>query len=312
MTIISKKLPQLIVAVFVLILVLGTVYLKQSTPELQNAPWADAVNHLFENFNGVVAQIFFFDVGFGQLPAKVPFAVFWLICGAIFFTIRFQFVNLRLFRHAIDITRGKYDNPNDPGEVSHFKALATALSATVGLGNIAGVTAAITVGGPGATFWMILAGFLGMTSKFAECTLGQIYRETRSDGHILGGPMEYLEKGFKEKGWAKAGKTLAWLFAFLCIGGSLGGGSSFQVNQSLSALKTVAPFFVDYPWVYGVVMAGLVGVVILGGLRRIADVAGKIVPLMCIIYVSMALFILLTHASENSSCIWRDLFDGLC
>ena len=304
MDFIQKKLPQVIVTAFIVIIAGSTLYLKSSVPELADGSWADAVNHLFSIVNGLIASVFFFDVSFGAITVDgpegpktvgIPFAVIWLVCASVFFTLKFKFVNIKLFKHAIDITRGKYDNPEDKGEVSHFKALATALSATVGLGNIAGVAAAVTVGGPGATFWMIVAGILGMTAKFTECTLSQIYRETRSDGHILGGPMEYLEKGMAEMGWAKFGKFLAWFFAFLCIGGSLGGGSSFQVNQALGALKTTVPFFAENGWVFGAIMAVLVGMVIIGGISRIADVASKIVPLMCGVYVVLALYILLTN-----------------
>ncbi len=193
---------------------------------------------------------------------------------------------------------GKYDDPTDPGEVSHFQALAAALSATVGLGNIAGVAIAVAIGGPGATFWMIVAGFLGMSSKFMECTLGQKYREVRPDGRIMGGAMFYLSKGLGELGLGPIGKVLAVIFAILCIGGSFGGGNSFQVSQSMNAVNEQFTFLKEMPWIYGLVMAFLVGLVILGGIRRIAQVAEKIVPLMCGLYVAACLFILLKNVTE--------------
>jgi AGCS family alanine or glycine:cation symporter len=208
------------------------------------------------------------------------------------------FINLRGFRHAIDCVRGKYDNPLDPGEVSHFQALATALSATVGLGNIAGVAIAVSIGGPGATFWMILAGFLGMTSKFTECTLGQLYREVRPDGHVMGGAMEYLSRGLGEMGYGKFGRVLAIMFCLMCIGGSLGGGNAFQVSQSLSAVKQSIPMMETYPWIYGIIMAVLVGVVIIGGIRRIAHVTQSVVPVMCSIYILACLWVILTNADQ--------------
>ncbi len=178
--------------------------------------------------NGPIIAVFFFDVWFWDDPntgIRLELAVVWLMFGAILFTIKMGFINLRGFKHAIDVTRGKYSDPNDKGEVSHFQALTAALSATVGLGNIAGVAIAISVGGPGATFWMILAGFLGMSSKFTECTLGQMYRRVRSDGSVMGGAMYYLSEGLKEQGKAGLGKFLAVFFAILCIGGSFAGGN---------------------------------------------------------------------------------------
>jgi AGCS family alanine or glycine:cation symporter len=168
----------------------------------------------------------------------------------------------------------------------------------VGLGNIAGVAIAVSVGGPGATFWMIVAGFLGMSSKFAECTLGQQFREVRSDGRIMGGAMEYLSRGLALKGWPRLGMVLAVMFSILCIGGSFGGGNSFQVNQSMNAMQETFPVLGAYPWAYGLVMVVLVGLVIIGGIRRIASVADKIVPLMCVVYVAAAVAILLMNAGR--------------
>ena len=232
----------------------------------------------------------------------LPLMVLWLLCGALFMTLRMGFINVRGFKHAIRVTRGKYDNPADEGEVSHFQALCSALSATVGLGNIAGVGIAVAVGGPGATFWMILAGFLGMSTKFVECTLGQKFRKVDAQGVVSGGPMQYLYDGFKAKNLAGLGKFLAIVFALMCIGGSLGGGNTFQVNQSLNAVKETFPSIGEYNWAYGLVMAVMVGIVIIGGIRRIATTAEKIVPLMCGLYVMAALWIILSHAADVPAC----------
>ena len=228
----------------------------------------------------------------------IPLVVGWLVVGAVFFTLRMGFINFRGFKHAIDVVRGKYDDPDAEGEVSHFQALSSALSATVGLGNIAGVAIAVSLGGPGAIFWMIIAGFLGMSSKFTECTLGQKYRETRPDGRVMGGAMFYLTKGLAEKGFGKFGKVLAVLFAILCIGGSFGGGNTFQVNQSLNAVQESIPWLADHRWVFGLVMAVMTGLVIIGGIKRIALTAEKIVPAMCGIYLITCLVVLFRHASE--------------
>ena len=241
----------------------------------------------------------------------VPLAVLWLVLGAIFFTFRMGLVQLRAFKHAVRVTKGDYSDPNDEGEVSHFQALTAALSATVGLGNIAGVAIAISLGGPGATVWMIFAGFLGMASKFTECTLGQMYRQVRPDGSVMGGAMYYLSNGLKEMGLGGLGKVLAVLFAVLCVGGSFAGGNSFQVNQSMAALAETVPFIADNGWVYGLIMTVLVGVVIMGGLQRIAQVAERIVPAMCGIYVLAALWVIVSNASivpDAFGKIWAGAF----
>ncbi|HUF25561.1 MAG TPA: alanine/glycine:cation symporter family protein [Gemmatimonadaceae bacterium] len=242
--------------------------------------------------NAVVGYFLFFDVLFWDDDHTVPFIVLWLVVAAVFLTFRMGFINIRAFGHAVDVTRGKYTPPGVAGDVSHFQALSTALSATVGLGNIAGVAIAISLGGPGATLWMIVAGLLGMTTKFTECTLGQMYREVRPDGRILGGPMQYLSKGMAELGKPGFGKALAVLFAILCIGGSLGGGNSFQVNQSLNAMQETFPILASTPWAYGLLMTFLVAIVIVGGIRRIAHVAEGIVPIMCGVYLVGALVVI--------------------
>ena len=251
-----------------------------------------------------ISTVLFWDLAFwdnGRGDAvQLPIVVVWLLLGALFFTLRFQFVNLRAFRHAIDCVRGLYSRPGETGEISHFQALSAALSATVGLGNIAGVAVAVGLGGPGAGFWMIAAGFLGMSSKFAECTLGQRYRIVRSDGHVSGGPMHYLRDGLAELGLRRTGKALSVVFAVMCIGGSLGGGNMFQANQSYAQVSHVLPVF-DGEWgaiVFGLLLAFLVGLVIIGGIRRIGEVAGVLVPAMCTVYVASGLWILLSHAGS--------------
>jgi AGCS family alanine or glycine:cation symporter len=252
----------------------------------------------------LLADVIFFDVAFwdnGSGDAiQVPLVVLWLILGALFFTLRFEFINFRGFRHAVDCVRGRYTRPDEGGEISHFQALSAALSATVGLGNIAGVAVALGIGGPGAVFWMVLAGFLGMTSKFAECTLGQLFRVTRSDGHVSGGGMHYLHAGLAELGLPRLGKALAVLFAFMCIGGSFGGGNMFQSNQSYKQFALVFPPLGGQAGavIFGVLISFLVGLVIIGGIKRIGEVAARIVPFMCGLYLVCGFWILLSHAGE--------------
>lgn len=234
----------------------------------------------------------------GVKETHTPLIVIWLVVGAIFFTIFFKFINIRGFRHAIGIVQGKHDDHETKGEVSHFQALATALSATVGLGNIAGVAIAISLGGPGATFWMIVAGLLGMSLKFAECTLGVKYREIDENGEVSGGPMYYLSKGLKKKGLGRFGKFLAALFAILCVGGSLGGGNMFQANQAYAQLSSQVTFINGNGVMFGLVLAVLVGVVIIGGIKSIARVTEKIVPFMAVLYVGIALIIIFANYSK--------------
>ncbi|MFW6051293.1 MAG: alanine/glycine:cation symporter family protein [Myxococcota bacterium] len=269
-----------------------------------SSPIADALSSLDTLFArwvvGPVKAVLFYDVAFWTDAHEVPFIVLWLVLGALFFTLRFAFINLRAFKHAVAVTAGRYDDPAHEGELSHFQALSSALSATVGLGNIAGVAVAVGTGGPGAVVWMIVAGFLGMSSKFAECTLGQLYRVVDPSGRVSGGPMRYLDTGLAEKGWPRLGKALAGLFAVMCIGGSFGGGNMFQANQSYAQVANVLPLL-DTPVgsiAYGVFIAALVGVVIIGGIRRIGTVAGYVVPIMCAVYVLAGLYVLIVHADE--------------
>lgn len=292
------------------VLLLGTApALAAQAPEVVGGGLIAKVDGAMGVVNGYISAFFFYDVMFWDDAVQLPLVVLWLVLGSLFLTIRMGFINLRAFKHAINVTRGKYSNPDDSGEVSHFQALAAALSATVGLGNIAGVAIAVSIGGPGATFWMIVAGLIGMSAKFAECTLGQKYREVRPDGRVMGGAMFYLSKGLGEMKLAGLGKVLAVLFAILCVGGSLAGGNSFQVNQSMNAVQESMPFLVAYPWVYGLVMATLVGVVIIGGIKRIAEVAEKIVPTMVGLYVVAALYIIFDNAAMIPTA-FSSIIDG--
>lgn len=229
---------------------------------------------------------------------KIPFIVVWLVFGALFFTIKMRFINFRGMGHAFDLIRGKYDDPDNKGEVSHFQALTTALSATVGLGNIAGVAIAISLGGPGATFWMICAGLLGMASKFTECTLGVKYRFINEKGEVSGGPMYYLSRALKLKNLGGLGKVLAAVFAVLCIGGSFGGGNMFQANQAWAQMSAKVPFFLENRALFGLILAVLVGLVIIGGIKSIARVTDKIVPVMVGTYVLFALIIIFVNIAN--------------
>lgn len=270
-------------------------------------------------------------------PLDLPIILYLLIGGATFFTIAFGFVNIRRFPLALNVVRGKYDDiemAGDPvhtephvekaeinivdgdipdtikdeshhGEVNHFQALATAVSGTVGLGNIAGVAIAIGIGGPGATFWMIVAGLLGMSSKFVECTLGVKYRDIDRDGTVHGGPMYYLSRGFADIKMGGFGKVLAVIFAVFCVGGAFGGGNAFQANQATSQIATMFDLGADGAarTIIGVVMAILVAIVIIGGIKRIAKVTEKLVPLMAIIYIIASLIIILAHFTEIPAAI---------
>ena len=260
----------------------------------------EAINAAIAPISNAIVNVVFFAVPVGE--ADLPLIVVWLVVAAAFATLYFNFISFRAFGHAVDLIKGDYSNPKDAGEVSHFQALATALSGTVGLGNIAGVAIAVSIGGPGATFWMILAGLMGMSLKFAECTLGVKYRNEYPDGTVSGGPMYYLSKGLAEKNMPGLGKVLAIFFAICCIAGSLGGGNMFQANQSFQQFVNVtggeASFMADKGWLFGLIIAILVGVVIIGGIKSIAKVTEKVVPFMAIIYCTAALVIILAHITE--------------
>ena len=241
---------------------------------------------------------FFSDVVFFQVGGY-PFVIFLLVGSALFFTIYFGFPNIKYFWTSINVVRGKYDdvdkNNSDSkdGEVSHFQALATAVSGTVGNGNIAGVALAIALGGPGATFWMIVCGLLGMSTKFVECTLGVHYRDVDENGVVYGGPMYYISKGLKSKGFVTLGKVAAVLFAIFCIGGSFGGGNAAQSNQATIVLKDLFGYDSTFAGaMIGVILAFFVGIIIIGGIKRIASVTEKIVPFMALLYILACIYIL--------------------
>ncbi|WP_037316443.1 amino acid carrier protein [Salegentibacter sp. Hel_I_6] len=240
---------------------------------------------------------------------NIPFIVVWLIFGAAFFTVKMGFINFKGFKHSIDLARGKYDEPNAPGSITHFQALATAVSATVGLGNIAGVAVAISLGGAGATFWMIIAGLLGMASKFVECTLGVKYRFINSEGRIFGGPMNYLRYGLEKRNMRGLGKFLAAFFAVLGIGASFGGGNMFQANQSFEILSGQFTFLIGNGFWFGLGVAVLVGIVIIGGIQSIAKVTGKVVPFMAAVYVLGALTVIFINI-ENIGPAFGAIYDG--
>ncbi|MFW8636516.1 alanine/glycine:cation symporter family protein [Cribrihabitans pelagius] len=262
----------------------------------------EQVNTLFANSTG-----WFVGLIFSNFPGtSFPWIVGWLVIAATVFTFYFGLIQFRAFPHSIALVKGDYSDPNDAGEVSHFQALATALSGTVGLGNIAGVAVAVGIGGPGATFWMILAGLMGMASKFTECTLGVKYRNEFPDGHVSGGPMYYMTKGFAERG-LPMGKFLAVLFSVFCILGALGGGNMFQANQAHAQISSVVG---NYPgWITGVVFAAIVFAVIVGGLKSIARVTEKVVPFMGVMYVTAALVILAMNA-DQIGWAFGQIFDG--
>ena len=285
----------------------------------------ERVNEWFAPIANWFESVVFYPIQFTD-TISVPIVVILLVAGALFFTLYFTFINIRLFPLAIRVVRGKYDHlderhpPLKPeqanvsdegdipdtikdesshGEVSHFQALATAVSGSVGLGNIAGVAVAIALGGPGATFWMIICGLIGMSTKFVECTLGVKYRDVDANGTVYGGPMYYLSKGLKGTKASFLGKPLAILFAMLCIGGSFGGGNAFQSNQASAQIismtgieNTSAGFYI------GLVLAIIVGLVIIGGIKRIAQVTEKIVPFMAGIYILASLIIIFAHFNQ--------------
>ncbi|SVB57348.1 uncharacterized protein METZ01_LOCUS210202 [marine metagenome] len=241
---------------------------------------------------------FFSDLVFFQV-AGYPFVIFLLVGSALFFTLYFGFPNIRYFWTSINVVRGKYDevekddSGSKDGEVSHFQALATAVSGTVGNGNIAGVALAIALGGPGATFWMIVCGLLGMSTKFVECTLGVHYRDVDEDGVVYGGPMYYISKGLKSKGFTTLGKVAAVLFAIFCIGGSFGGGNAAQSNQATIVLKDLFGYESTFAGaMIGIILAIFVGIIIIGGIKRIASVTEKIVPFMALLYILACIYIL--------------------
>ena len=255
----------------------------------------DKVNSFFEAINGVIASFLFFPVP----PFDIPLVLCVMVLGGIFFTFRYTFTNVKLFRHAIHVVMGKYDDPSHEGEISHFQALTSALSATVGLGNIAGVAVAIQLGGPGTVFWLWVVAFFGMSMKFSSCTFAQLYREVDSDGKIVGGPMVYLKQAFAQQlNLPKLGKVLSVFFCLATILASFGGGNMFQANQTYELLAQQFPVLADYPLIVGIVLALLAGVVVIGGIQSIAKVTSKMVPAMVVFYVIACLAIILSNASQ--------------
>ena len=274
------------------------------------------IDQAFKPFSDFISSIVFFEVFDGA-----PFVIILLVLSALFFTLYFGFPNIKYFGKAINVVRGKYDHVDEStsgnsdlaidgdikdtiadeskdGEVTHFQALATAVSGTVGNGNIAGVALAIALGGPGATFWMIVCGLLGMSTKFVECTLGVQYRDVGEDGTVYGGPMYYLSKGLKEKGFSVLGKITAVLFAIFCIGGSFGGGNAAQSNQATIVLKELLGWDSSSAGaIIGIVLAVLVGIIIIGGIKRIASVTEKVVPFMAVLYLLACIYIIVTNFS---------------
>ncbi len=254
---------------------------------------SESINQIFEPIVKALDKILFWDpFSAFNLGTKIPIIVVWLIFGAVFFTIYLRFVNLRGFKHAIDIVRGKFDKEHHHGEISHFQALATATASTVGLGNIAGVAVAITLGGPGATFWLIIAGLLGMTTKFTECTLGVKYRKIDKDGIVSGGPMYYLKYGLEQIGWKKLGIVLSIVFAIFTSIGAFGIGNMFQSNQMVAQTILSFPALEGYQLYMGIFIAILVGIVIIGGIKGIAKVNDKLFPIMALLYVISALVVI--------------------
>ena len=310
----------------------------ETKKKAENEADKKAEKTLLGAFNEKMFKVLLFDVAFGAVTVDVvdkdgkgeldeagqpkqkvvgiPFLVVILVFGALFFTFYYRWINIRGFKHAVAIVRGKYDNPDDEGEISHFRALTSALSATVGLGNIAGVAIAITKGGPGAVVWMMIIALFGMTAKFSSCTLAQLYRKVNDDGSISGGPMYYLDLGLKKMGgpWGTIGKFLAVTYAFMIMGGAFGGGNMFQANQTMEALTYTFGWQVTgadgtmipsptASWTIGIVMAVLVAAVILGGIKRIGAATSKIVPAMCGIYVLASLFVILTNLGQLPSAL---------
>ena len=256
------------------------------------------IDEAFQPISDFFNDVIFFSIG------ENPFVIYLLVGSAIFFTLYFGFPNIKYFITSINVVRGKYDDVekdntvSDDGEVSHFQALTTAVSGTVGNGNIAGVALAIALGGPGATFWMIVCGLMGMSLKFVECTLGVHYRDVDENGVVYGGPMYYLSKGLKEKGFATLGKISAVFFAIFCIGGSFGGGNAAQANQAALVLKDLLGLESTFSGaIIGMVLALVVGIIIIGGIKRIASVTEKIVPFMALLYIVACLYILLINFS---------------
>jgi len=270
------------------------------------------INNLVQPITDFLSDLIFFTVSF--LGTDLPIIVLWLILAASFFTLYLGFINVRGFKHAIDIIRGKFSDNSHPGEITHFQALTAAVSGTVGIGNIGAVAVTVSIGGPGAIFWVIIAGILGMTTKFVECTLGVKYRVVNPDGSVSGGPMYYLRDGLAKKGYPKFGKFLGTFFAISIVIGCLGIGNMFQSNQAYVQLvevtggQTESPLL-DYGWVVGLVMSVMVGAIIIGGIKSIAKVTEKLVPFMVVLYILGSITVLFINWSLLPSAV-AAIFEG--
>jgi AGCS family alanine or glycine:cation symporter len=266
----------------------------------------ETINETFKPIASAFNDLVFYSIPIGE--SQLPLIVVWLIAGALYFTFYLRLINIRGFTHAIRIVLGKEDKTDTaPGEVSHFRALTTAVSGTVGVGNITHVAVAISIGGPGATFWLIVAGFLGMASKFVECTLGVKYRQVNADGSVSGGPMYYMDKGLAERGLPRLGKVMAWYYAICIVVGCLGVGCMFQANQAYVQFVNVTGgsegFFASRGWLFGSILALLTGLVIIGGIKSIARVTSKLVPFMALLYVGTALVVIGANFSAIPSAV---------
>ena len=281
------------------------VLAEEATPEVEKSESVDGlIDKGFGYATGWFVKAIFSSIRIADYD--VLWVILWLAAAGIVFTAVFKAVNIRAFPLALRTVRGKYSGPDDPGNISHFQALATAVSGTVGLGNIAGVAIGISIAGPGVAFWLFLSGFLGMATKFAECTLGVKYRSIDGGGHVQGGPMYYLKRGMVERGLGPVGAILAVFFAIFCVFASFGGGNIFQVNQVTQQLINVTgeeSFFASNQWVFGLMMALVTALVIIGGIRSIAKVTSKLVPTMCVIYILSALLVLVVNAEAIPGAI---------
>ena len=266
----------------------------------------ETINEAFKPIASAFNDLVFYSIPIGE--SQLPLIVVWLIAGALYFTFYLKLINVRGFIHAIRIVLGKEDKTDTaPGEISHFRALTTAVSGTVGVGNITHVAVAISIGGPGATFWLIVAGFLGMASKFVECTLGVKYRQVNADGSVSGGPMYYMDKGLAERNMPRLGKAMAWYYAVCIVVGCLGVGCMFQANQAYVQFVNVTGgaegFFASRGWLFGSILALLTGLVIIGGIKSIARVTSKLVPFMALLYVGTALVVIGANFSAIPSAV---------
>ncbi|MHA7154867.1 alanine/glycine:cation symporter family protein [Arthrobacter sp. TMN-50] len=272
----------------------------------------DAIDSVFAPVTKVFSDIVFFPITIGDI--SFPVVVAWLIAAGIIFTIYFGFAQFRHLKVSYEVVRGRYSSKDDPGEVPHFQALTSALSGTVGLGNIAGVGAAMALGGPGATFWMILAGLLGMATKFAECTLGVKYREVHADGTVSGGPFKYLPIAFAKFGKLPA-KILTGIFAVAILIFGVAGGNMFQANQTFAQVQNVtggADGFLGSAGaalIFGLVLAALVGAVILGGIKSIGATTSRLVPAMAAVYITACLFVIIVNIG-NVPAAFASIIEG--